>query len=68
MDPNQYYQQKRQQNMEKSDSPAHGTLEVVGLERKQKESETPFWQPYLINGLALIGAAAIIYVIVSAIF
>jgi hypothetical protein len=66
-DPNELLseQQRRQHEGRK---PGHGTLETVGLEQKSVSSEIEKLQPYVVNALAVIGAGALIYLVLDLIF
>ena len=45
-----------------------GTMETVGIEQHEAESRLSQLQPVVINILAVIGALAIIYLILSVLF
>ena len=58
-------QERRRIDEEFSRKPAQSTLETVGLERRN--APLPVWQQWMVNALAVIGAIAIIYVVLNGI-
>lgn len=69
-DPNQYYQERQRVNMESKQqhNVNRGTLEVVELEKQAAFERLSRWQQYVVYGLAVIGAIAVGYVVLMAIF
>lgn len=66
-DPNEIYNEQRRQSLDKQHK-SHGTLETVGLEQNRAANRLYGAQAYIVYGLAVIGALAIAYVVLSAIF
>lgn len=67
-DPNEIYNEQRRQNLEQKQHKSHGTLETVGLEQNRAANRLTGIQAYIVYGLAVIGALAVAYVVLSAIF
>lgn len=69
-DPNQYYQERQRANLEskQSGNANRPTLEVVELEKQAIAGQSARWQQIVVYGLAVIGALALGYVILTAIF
>lgn len=61
---NEFYQEQRRRNLGPKPD-VRGTLETVGLESQNLQSQTPRWLTWIINGLAVIGGLAILYLIVT---
>lgn len=57
---------RQQLNRQQNERQMRGTLETVKLE--QQRAPLPRWQQYIVNALALVGALAILYLIVTAVF
>lgn len=66
-DQQQFFKDRERQNLEKREHQPHGTLETYRLE-KQNASNMFGLPSMVINGLAVIGGLAVIYVILSVIF
>ncbi len=67
-DPNEIYNEQRRQNLEQKHQKSHGTLETVGLEQNRATNRLYGAQAYIVYGLAVIGALAVAYIVLSAIF
>lgn len=62
----EYMLERQQKNQQEEQRAMRGTIETVKLE--QQNTPLPRWQQYLINGLAVVGALAILYVVATFIF
>ncbi len=65
-DPNELINSQRHKGMQPRDD-VRGTLETVNLEQRERNLSGPL-PPMLVNGLAIVGALAILYVILDLLF
>ena len=65
-DPNELMNSQRHKSMKPRED-VRGTLETVNLEQRERNASGPV-PVVVINGLAIVGAIAIIYVVVDLIF
>ena len=65
-DPESILQEQRRHAEARRELQSKSTLEVVEMERNR--APLPEWQQYMVNGLALVGVLAIVYLVFSVLF